>query len=272
MYSFTAPHQFIELLYGIGFVGITSGDSIVFRGSGVKEAAPPHIDSAKTVIVVHPSYVLALDLQDTTATALDTSTPLQTEGYLIDMPDAISPTAYQAKVRELQEQIETLPTGDDHAETYQTFIGELVKYCFFHTLTNPRPECRDVDGRVRRDWIFSNRAGTDFWRMVQDQHHATQIIWECKNYGDLQASDFHQLAYYMNANIGTFVIVSFRGQTWDKPAYFQHIRRIAAIHAGCMVIMLTDSDLKAFLRQASRGNVKDGLMRDRYDTMKQKIS
>jgi hypothetical protein len=43
------------------------------------------------------------------------------------------------------------------------------------------------------------------------------------------------------------------------------------MHGGAMVI-ITDPDLKAFLRQASKGSVKDGLLRDRYDTIKQKIT
>ena len=227
MYSFTAPHQFIELLYSIGFAGIATDKGMAFRGSGIKEAATPPIDTTKTLVVVHPSYVHALDLQDTIATSLDTSTPLQTEGTLVDLPDSISATDYQTKIRELQEQIEVLPTGDAHADLYQDFVGEVVKYCFFHTLGNPRRECEDIDSRIRRDWLFSNRAGTDFWRMVLDQHGATQIIWECKNYNDLKAADFHQLAYYMNKNIGTFIVISFRGDDWKKPHYFEHIRRMA---------------------------------------------
>src|SRR5205823_1816138 len=36
MYSFTAPHQFIELMYSIGFLGITSGNQTTYRGSGLK--------------------------------------------------------------------------------------------------------------------------------------------------------------------------------------------------------------------------------------------
>ncbi len=272
MYSFTAPHQFIELLYGIGFVGILTDNTTTFRGSGVKESAAPHIDTANTIVVVHPSYVHALDLQDSLAMGLDTSTPLQTDGSLIELPDAISPIDYQSKLKEMQEQLITLSTGDSTAGEYQDLVGEIVKYCFFHTLLNPRKECNDVDGRVRRDWIFSNRAGTDFWRMIQEQHKATQVIWECKNYEDLSASDFHQLSYYLNKDIGTFVIVSCRGDEWDKPHYYQHIRRISALHGGAMVVILCDSDLKAFLRQASKGHVKDGLLRDRYDTVKQKIS
>ena len=101
---------------------------------------------------------------------------------------------------------------------------------------------------------------------------STQIIWECKNYPDLKAGDFHQLNYYLNKNIGNFAIVSFRGDEWERSHYFQHIRRISEIHSGGMLIMLTDADLKAFLRQASRGTVKDGLLRDRYDKIKAKIS
>jgi hypothetical protein len=272
MYSFTAAHQFIELLYSIGFVGIGTGTAISFRGSGVKEAAAPHIDTATTIVVVHPSYVHGLDLQNTLAMSLDTSTPLQTEGALVELPDAISQIDYQSKLAELQEQIDTLPTGDDSAAEYQNLIGDVLKYCFFHTLVNPRKECRDVDGRVRRDWIVSNRAGTDFWRMVLEQHKATQVIWECKNYTDLSAGDFQQLAYYLNRDLGTLVIVSCRGASWDKTHYFQHIRRISTMHGGAMVLILTDLDVKAFLRQASKGGVKDGLLRDRYDTVKQKIT
>jgi hypothetical protein len=272
MYSFTAPHQFIELLYSIGFVGINNGKTTQFRGAGIKEAAAPHIDTANTRVVVHPSYVHGLDLQDTLATSLDTSTPLQTEGMLVELPDALSPMDYQTKLKELQMQVDTLPHGDNTAGEYQDLIGDVVKYCFFHTLGNPQKECRDVDGRIRRDWIFSNRASTDFWRMLQEQHKATQVIWECKNYEDLSASDFQQLAYYLNRDLGTLIIVSCRGNTWDRPHYYQHIRRISQIHCGAIVIILTDADLKAFLRQASKGTVKEGLLRDRYDTIKAKIT
>jgi hypothetical protein len=272
MYQFTAPHQFIELLYSLGFVGIGDGKSNTFRGSGVKEAVAPHIDTGKTVVVVHPSYVHALDLQDTLATGLDTTTPLQTEGAIIDLPDDIDPNVYPQKLKELQEQLESLMRGDETADEYQTLVGEIVKYCFFHTLNNPSREKTDVDTRVRRDWIFSNRAGTDFWKMVQDLHAATQIIWECKNYEPISSTDFQQLAYYMNKNLGSFIIISCRGDEWEKKHYFQHIRRISEIHAGGMVLILTDSDLKAFLRQASKGMVKDGLLRDRYDQIKMKIT
>src|ERR1051326_780631 len=72
---------------------------------------------------------------------------------------------------------------------------------------------------------------------------STQIIWECKNYPDLKAGDFHQLNYYLNKNIGNFAIVSFRGDEWERSHYFQHIRRISEIHSGGMLIMLTDADL-----------------------------
>ena len=46
----------------------------------------------------------------------------------------------------------------------------------------------------------------------------------------------------------------------------------STFHVAAMVLILMDGDLRVFLRQASKGNVKDGLLRDRYDTVKHKIS
>lgn len=76
----------------------------------------------------------------------------------------------------------------------------------------------------------------------------------------------------MNKNLGSFAIVSCRGNDWDKAGYYKHIRRISEMHSGGMLLVLTDADLKAFLRQAAKGMVKDGLLRDRYDRIKAKIT
>jgi hypothetical protein len=44
---------------------------------------------------------------------------------------------------------------------------------------------------------------------MRDKYHATQVIWECKNYDDLAADDFHQAAYYMNNTAGRLVVIAF---------------------------------------------------------------
>ena len=64
---------------------------------------------------------------------------------------------------------------------------------------------------------------------------------------------------------------AFRGNRDDLGTYFQHIRRIADHHNG-MVLLLTDQDVKVFLRQAIKGKVKEDHIRERYDTIVRGIS
>jgi len=272
LFRHTAPHQFIELLYGIGFWGIKDRGSVQYRGVGVRSAAPPPIDSATSHVVVHPSYADALDLQDKIITSLDNELLLQKAGTIIDLPDAFSIEQYQGLLRDLMVRLDSTPVGNEFDQAYEAIVGDTLKYCFFRSLNNCQPHVRDVDGRVIRDWIASNVATSGFWEMVRERHSATQVIWECKNYTDLAAGDFHQTAYYMGPAIGYFGIVCFRGEVSDKPHYYQHIRRISTNHNGGMVLLLTDRDLKVFIRQAINGKVKDSHIRELYDTVVRKIS
>ena len=96
---------------------------------------------------------------------------------------------------------------------------------------------RDMDGRVVRDWIAANHATGGFWELVRQRYDATQIIWECKNYEDLDAADFQQASYYMTDAIGRFVISAFRGEE-KKKHYYGHIRRIAQDSKGIVLLHL----------------------------------
>ncbi len=44
---------------------------------------------------------------------------------LVELPDSISPMDYQTKLKDLQKQIETLPTGDAPAGEYQDLPADL---------------------------------------------------------------------------------------------------------------------------------------------------
>ena len=269
-YKFTAPYQFIELLYGIGFWGVKNGEDTHFRGVGIRGSSTPPVSSLSHVII-HPSYVDALDLQDRVLTSIDEAMVLQREGLLLDLPGSYSVTQYQNALGNMLLKLDKIPRGNDGDQEFEQFVGEVIRLCFFRVLSNVQPHERDVDGRVIRDWIASNVATQGFWEMVRHRHQATQVIWECKNYNDLSSSDFHQTAYYMNPAIGNFAAICFRGEDREKPAYMQHIRRIAQNHKG-MVILLADKDLKVFIRQAMNGKVKETHIREIYDQVARKIS
>lgn len=108
-------------------------------------------------------------------------------------------------------------------------------------------------------------------RCVSPGRQATQVIWECKNEQKLTASDFQQVADYMNPQVGNFSVVCFRGKRLDRSHYYEHIRRIAHQFDG-MVLLLTDDDLKVFVRQAMYGKIKENHIREIYDETQRKIS
>ena len=268
IYGFTQPEQFVSLLYNIGFVGIKTTSETQFRSLGPSSSSPPPV-SSETHIVIHPSYNDALDLRPAIITNLEKDLSWQTVGLLTDLPEAIDLDTYIGRLDSLAEELKTLPDGKKHATKWEDVVGDIIKLCFFKWLSNVEPRNRDVDGCVIRDWIASNRAKTGFWNMIFHKYGATQIIWECKNYSDLQASDFQQISYYINSNIGKFGLIAFRGEV--QKHYYEHIKRIANEKEG-LVLLLTNRDLEVFVRQAKNGKTSEGHIQDKFDTTIRMIS
>lgn len=270
IYKYTTPDLFIELLYNIGFVGISSKEGVLFRSLGPKSSTPPPITET-TQIVIHPSYADALNLRNTVIAALDDKIPLQKAGILTELPEEITLSGYQERLRQIQEDLKTLPFGKEASSKYEEIVGEIIKLCFFRSLTNVQTKQRDIVGCVIRDWIAANRANNGFWEMVRQRYNATQVVWECKNYEDLSADDFQQASYYMTKEIGRFVVIAFRGGE-TKKHYYQHIKRIASEKEGGITLLLNERDLNVFLRQAINGKVKEDHISEIYDHIVREIS
>lgn len=269
IFNHTTPEMFVQLFYNIGFFGIREGNNISYRSSGVKSSALPPI-TATTHVVVHPSYADALNLQDIVIGGLDEERALQQAGLISEVPDALDLNEYTDRLVKLENDLKALPTGWGSSSQFEEIVGEIIKLCFFTSLTNVEPKVRDVEGRVIRDWIAANRASIGFWEMIRHRYQATQIIWECKNFEDLDAAAFQQSSYYMTKEIGRFVVVCFRGKV--EKHYYQHIKRIAGEKEGGIVLLLTDRDLMVFLRQARNGKAKEDHIRDIYDRTVREIS
>jgi hypothetical protein len=263
-----APHHFINLLYGIGFVGIRNKGTIEYRSQG-SQSDVPSLD-AQTHIVIHPCYADALNLQEIVVSSLD-DTKLQLEGLVLDLPEFLTLDDYTTRLEALLSEIESIPLRKPGATRFEDFVGEVVRLCFFKMLNNVQAKQRDVSGCIVRDWIAANVAQYGFWEMLRSKYEATQIVWECKNYSDLHADDFHQAAYCTGRAIGNVCIVCFRGDPKEKH-YYEHVRRIHDGNNHGLVLLLADSDLKVFLRQAKNGRVKEAHIQDRFDATVRLIS
>lgn len=269
IYCYTTPDRFIELLYNIGFVGIGDGVDAQFRSLGARSSTTPPISGA-TRIVIHPSYIDALSLQDVVVESLGAEISLQTAGMLIDLPESISLDEYTNRLIGMETNLKTLPCGAKSAEQFEELIGELLKLCFFRSLTNVEPKVREIGNTVIRDWIASNAARGGFWEMIRQRYGATQIVWECKNYIDLSADDFQQVSYYMTKEIGRFAVLVFRGEV--KKHYYDHIKRIASEKDGGIILPITEQDLKVFIRQERNGKIKERHIQEIYDRTVRAVS
>jgi hypothetical protein len=271
IYKYTQPDMFIRLLYDIGFVGLSgAGDSNPqFRSAGPQSSTPPPI-GVKSLITIHPTYVDALNLQNMIVSSLSEEIDLKQSGFIGELPGSIDIATYTKQIEQLRENLKTLPHGDAKASEFEDIVGDIIRLCFFTALTNVEPKVRSVDGRVIRDWIAGNHCSSGFWELVRQKYGATQVIWECKNYGELRADDFHQASYYMTEAIGRFAVVAYRGRE-KKKFYFEHIRRIAADKNG-IVLLLDERDLDVFLRHALNGKSNQSHLQEQYDLTVRQIS
>jgi hypothetical protein len=178
---------------------------------------------------------------------------------------------YRSKLEELSEEFATMPTGRTASAAFETLIGDVIRLCFFRSLHNIESKVRSVDGTVIRDWIASNRAPAGFWAIIRDKYNATQIIWECKNYADLKADDFHQAMYYMNEQSGRFLIMVCRAQEPVSHQILNHLKRVFTQTKG-IVLVLRESDIKTFLRQALNGKRSEQHLQDLFDNAERLIS
>ena len=195
---------------------------------------------------------------------------LKETGLIAELPGSIDIGTYTKEIQTLQEEFRTLPHGTDSAAKFEDAIGNLIKFCFYTSLTNVEPRVRNVNGRVIRDWIAGNHVAEGFWEMIRVKYGATNVIWECKNYEDLGADDFQQAAYYMNEAIGRFVMLAYRGKE-KKKHYFEHIARIASNNRG-LVLLLSEKDLQVFLRHALNGKSNQSHLQELFDTTVRQVS
>lgn len=280
IWSVCDEQSFAQLLYSIGFLGHSQparrgkrsqapiSRATIFRSLGPSDSTPPPI-KASTDLVIHPSYWDALDLQDVLIQDFTEDSTFGVRGIQFELPESLEFEVYQEELRELLETIKGIERGKDHARKFEQCVGDVLRLCFFRPLANVEEQVRDVDGVVRRDWVAANRSSTGFWAMVRHRYDATQVVFECKNYDDLSASDFQQSSYYMNSAGGKFVVVIFRGEV--KNHYYDHIKRVANGQDG-LILLLNDRDLQVFVRQAINGKVKDDHIQDRFDRTVRMIS
>jgi hypothetical protein len=269
-FDYTVAFRFVELLFGIGFFGLQNKGRVQYKEPGKDANAKLAIDSISE-IVIHPTYRAALNTRPILMQRLTEATQLRNEGLLEDLPENYAFDAYKAALEKAVVDLRTTPLGHDGAAKFEDLVGDIIKLCFYRSLTNVQAKARTSDNTTIRDWVASNRATGGFWEVVRNKHGATQVVLECKNYENLAADDFHQLQYYFSNSFGRFGLIVFRGGE-IKDSYLRHIANVANKNHAGQIVLLTQRDLEVFLRQAINGVFREAHIQDRYDFFVRAIS
>jgi hypothetical protein len=164
--------------------------------------------------------------------------------------------------------ITSLPTGTENADKYHRAVQALLTALFGPYLSFPQREFKIHGGRKRVDITFSNTATKGFFAWLAQQHPASLIMFECKNYGcDVGNPELDQLAGRFSPSRGRYGILVCRAFE-DKELFLDRCRDTARDDRG-FITPLDDSDLKALsgLRGENDLTAIWALLQDRFTAL-----
>ncbi|MCC2347481.1 DNA cytosine methyltransferase [Bacillus anthracis] len=159
---------------------------------------------------------------------------------------------------ELMTKIKKIIPGIDHADNYQDWVFESLKYIFDKELRRGRQEELINEGRKRIDIVFDNKESEGFFWELNSLHHirCAKILVECKNYtGELKNPEFDQLIGRFNKNYSEFGILTCRSIKDEKR---NRARCKDAINSGKgYVLTLCDTDILTLLKLRNEKRYED---------------
>jgi hypothetical protein len=227
--------EMFSALYSVGFVGLkdTVTGNYMFCHDGTMSALVS-IDGTRETLV-HPCYWKALDI----------SVAGEPKELLIQVNDEYiaPPTAGPMNLRiqrlgRLPEQVATIPLGHDGSKDFEVWVARAVRLLFSGSLSNIEMKPNPATALSQRDVVATNTTKTDFWRRIHTDYGSRQILFECKNYVELNSDDFRQILDYSTGEYGRFAIAVRRGSSETltenekdrvKALFFEHKRLLMII-------------------------------------------
>ena len=156
--------------------------------------------------------------------------------------------------------LDSVPTGIDHATTYEDVIERILSALFYPSLCNPKKQRKIHQGRKRIDITYTNEARSGFFNWVSLNHPSMMIFVECKNYGrEVGNPEIDQLSGRFSPSRGKVGLLVCRSVE-DKKKLEQRCKDTANDQRG-FILTLTDADIKKLVRDARRLEQRDGYPR-----------
>lgn len=259
------PGDLVRALYGVGFFGIfdATTSSYVFSHDGRRSETdfePNH------KLLVHPCYWMALSLTKNSLNP-DEAADINDE-YEIKV-SSVTPELRKARLGRLISEYPKIPEGVDGAADFERWCVEALKICFAGRLSNIAIHS-NKDSVNRRDIIGTNMAQTSFWRRVEKDYNARQIIFEIKNYQNPKLEDYRQVLSYLSGPYGTIAFIVSRdwNVSLEKDKELAWVRSIYTDHKKVIVKLSSKflADIMSKLRSPQKHDSGDIALSSLLDT------
>jgi len=252
-------------LYSVGFVGVLdpARNNYTFCHDG-SASTLENVEAAR-LIAVHPCYWKALDLQ---AEVTQESVVIQInddydQGSWNDLTDVRT-----QRLGQIVEDLTRIEIGASGSADFERWVLQAVKILFWQFIGNvqlkPNP-----GATLQRDVVGTIKAERGFWRRIREDYGTRQMIFECKNYEELETDDFRQVLSYLSGEYGRFAIVVTRAagenpspaeRAWVKTMHSDHQKLILILPAEILARCVRK------LRNPNRRDYAEDALSKRMDT------
>jgi exonuclease SbcD len=146
--------------------------------------------------------------------------------------------------------LDDIEPGIQQAKDHEQCVFNMLCDSLADQLSYPERESRTVDGTERRDIVFFNTSSHGFWQMVNQQHAAIHVVFECKNTEKLEPSHVNQLVGYLGKPLGNLGIIVSR---LPPPENVYRKAMVALNRHNKVVLFLSDEDLNEMVRLKDKG-------------------
>ena len=248
--------QVVDALYSIGLLGLIEPSSKGARFCHDGALSSISNESGDRKIAIHPCYWKALGIQ---GDDVDSELLFDIHDDYEVRPTANAPELRARRLGQLVSELTHVSEGQEGAREFENWVLRTCQILFAGNLSNielhPTP-----DAVQRRDVVATNSAIHGVWKRILDDYRCRQVIFEVKNYSQLELEDFRQALSYSGRQYGQFVIIVHRSddeglkskvRTWVKEFWDQHNVLIMVIPTSILVRCLK-KNRNPSLRRRSR--------------------
>lgn len=261
--------EIVRDLYRVGFLGVRDEASRNFVFSHDGREPNREFDDEKTVLI-HPCYWMALNLTRSTLDQ-DEAEEIYDE-YDIDVASE-NPEERRARLETIMAELASIPEGRDGAGKFEDWCLKAVRILYAGALRNAELH-PNKNATQRRDVVATNLGLTPIWKRVYDDYKSRQVIFEVKNFKQLEGDHYRQMLSYLSGEYGRlgFIITRDEDENLRKGKELEWMREMYSSH-GVLIVKLSGKyfvQMLSKIRSQQKHNAPDkslnGLL-DRYARM-----